>query len=188
MARKQHKYKSLIGERFGKLVVTKLSREEKRKRAQGSITIWFYECRCDCGGAVILCRDALMYNIKRQRGTQSCGCVLSDRRRKEGTAFRRLFIDYQNGAKRRGVTWELTEEQFKTLTSSPCHYTGIMPSSQSRAKSGEIYWYNGVDRVDNTIGYLWSNCVPCCADINFMKTDLPYDKFVTLCKAVAERH
>ena len=33
------------------------------------------------------------------------------------------------GAKRRNLPWELTEEQFRTLTISPCYYTGREPSN-----------------------------------------------------------
>lgn len=37
---------------------------------------------------------------------------------------------------------------------------------------------NGIDRFDPTIGYIVSNCKPCCAECNYMKGRLQYDEFI----------
>jgi hypothetical protein len=92
---------------------------------------------------------------------------------------------YKIGARERGLPWELTEDDFKRLTSSPCFFTGRLPSTVSTAGSGEIYVYNGIDRLDNTKGYTLDNCVPCCHEINMLKKDWTYDKFLELCQEVA---
>ena len=55
-------------------------------------------------------------------------------------------------------------------------------------RSGEQYTYNGIDRVDNSKGYTEENCVPCCADIDAMKMDLPKKRFLELCTKVVERN
>jgi len=52
--------------------------------------------------------------------------------------------------------------------------------------AGEEYWYNGIDRKDNSKGYVIDNCVPCHVSINRMKMAMPYEEFVILCKEVAE--
>ena len=55
-------YKSLIGERFGRLVVI----EETVERKDRSI-VW--KCQCDCGNIKLINTHQL------RRGTQSCGCL-----------------------------------------------------------------------------------------------------------------
>lgn len=37
---------------------------------------------------------------------------------------------------------------------------------------------NGLDRVDNSIGYIESNVVPCCYICNKMKGELPVEDFL----------
>jgi len=37
---------------------------------------------------------------------------------------------------------------------------------------------NGIDRVDNSCGYVTNNIEPCCRTCNFMKKDLNYDIFI----------
>jgi len=48
--------------------------------------------------------------------------------------------------------------------------------------------YNGVDRLDSSIGYTVSNCVASCGDANLAKQSLTYDEFIALCKEIAARH
>lgn len=59
-------------------------------------------------------------------------------------------------AKTRGLTFELSFEQFSALVNSNCFYCGRAPR-------------NGVDRVDNAKGYLPNNCVPSCHSCNVRK-------------------
>lgn len=48
------------------------------------------------------------------------------------------------------------------------------------------YWYNGVDRVDNTKGYTLENCVTCCAEANYAKRALSYADFIKLCEDITQ--
>ena len=107
---------------------------------------------------------------------------------KSGAAFRILFGNYKRAAKKRGIVWELTEEQFRELTSSPCFYTGKLPSNLKVAPSGEVYTYNGIDRLDSTQGYVLDNCVPCIGIVNTAKMDLPLGRFIEMCQQVAALH
>jgi hypothetical protein len=54
--------------------------------------------------------------------------------------------------------------------------------------SGEIYTYNGIDRLDSTKGYTADNCVPCAGNINIAKQSLSVEEFVEMCHQVAEKH
>jgi len=44
--------------------------------------------------------------------------------------------------------------------------------------------YTGIDRVDNSKGYIPTNVVPCCGVCNFMKGRLGLDIFLTQIKRI----
>lgn len=48
------------------------------------------------------------------------------------------------------------------------------------------YVYNGVDRLDNAVGYLPGNCVPCCKFCNLAKAGGSYEEFVAYLDRVVE--
>jgi hypothetical protein len=176
----------LIGKVFGRLTVVEFGGINKRKNCD-------WVCKCSCGNTIKTRGNRLVNG-----STKSCGCLRLEVVRhgehhklaqKEGTAFRAVLYQYKANAKARGLVWELSDEQFKILTSAKCYYTGNPPSRIQRSKSGskDMYVYNGVDRLDNTEGYTIKNCVPCCFEVNSMKRDFSKEKFIALCIKVAER-
>jgi len=99
------------------------------------------------------------------------------------------------------VTWKtckrliyyflLTKEEFKVITSSNCHYCGTSPQQmrQGSFKPGRLwdrgtYAYNGIDRVDNKIGYILTNCVPCCIICNKAKSTYTQNDFLSWLKTL----
>lgn len=86
------------------------------------------------------------------------------------------LTQYRHGAKRRGISFDLTVEEFNTLWQLPCNYCG--------SEIQEI----GIDRVDSTQGYRIDNVVPCCAICNTMKLALPRSIFVEHCQKVANHY
>jgi len=180
------KFKDLTGMKFGKLTAL-----YTLPKVVGEHRNWV--CQCECG------KQTTMFGYNLTNGhSHSCGCARLETSRnnikiahakavKTGSAFRHVLARYKYSAKRRGIPWELTERQFRVLTSLPCHYTGELPSNRSVAQSGEVYIYSGVDRVDNEKGYTLENCVPCCGAINVMKNSMTKEEFIELCSKVAER-
>jgi len=77
------------------------------------------------------------------------------------------------GAKHRGLDWTLTDESAVKMMTSPCVYCGVLL---------EI---NGIDRMDNTKGYVPDNCVPCCETCNFLKACLDPLTFIERCRHIA---
>lgn len=74
-------------------------------------------------------------------------------RRKITYVFRMAIFQ----AKTRGLSFDLTFDEFKTLRKNPCHYCGgALPETTG-----------GLDRIDNSIGYEHGNVLPCCKDCNF---------------------
>jgi hypothetical protein len=146
--------------------------------AYGTWVAW--ECECQCGKVRRIPTTNLTSG--HSQGCKSCS------KTKVGAAARRLLSIYKRRAKSRGLGWSLTDEQFYSLTSSPCFYTGTLPSTVLVVKSGETYTYNGVDRRDNKVGYTVDNSVPCASLVNRSKSDLTLDDFITMCQRVAALH
>lgn len=179
---------NLVGQRFGRLLVTAQT-DSKHNR-----TRWV--CLCDCGKTVISTSRALLHDNRK-----SCGCLRIDMAKEKRklpqmdaslpdgvAAFNVLFGIYARNAMSRGFTFELSKELFRTLTKGSCYYCGA-PPSKAFNNSGlckSQYTYNGIDRVDNSIGYIPENCVSCCKLCNSMKSNYSYDEFVNKCKIIVE--
>lgn len=110
----------------------------------------------------------------RAQTSKNCGCrkgeKLRRRQRIVGTdsAIQTLFSRYFRTARRFGRQFLLSKEEFIRLTSANCFYCEATPASRSQRHS-YIYYYNGIDRVDNTKGYEADNVVTCCTQCNTKK-------------------
>jgi hypothetical protein len=168
-----------VGKRCGRLLILKLL-HRVNKNVKKDMK---YECICDCGNVVIRLQSSLRAGILGLRNpTLSCGCLRDENCRRTGTAFRRCIEIYKRNAKKRNISWNLTDEQFRVLTSSPCYYTGRLPYREILVESGERYFYNGIDRKNSNEGYYLDNCIPCCFEVNRAKSSLSHDEFLSLCK------
>jgi hypothetical protein len=77
------------------------------------------------------------------------------------------YKSYKHGAKTRNLVFDLSKEDFKSITSDSCYYCGEFDSRI------------GIDRSDNTKGYTLENCVPCCATCNHMKKNHTQSYFIS---------
>jgi hypothetical protein len=153
------RYIDLTGKIFGRLKV--LYVEEQRDKLKRII----WKCLCDCGMEIGVLAGSLTSG-----NTKSCGCLSDDARRANGHArlvrnssFVNLFYRYIQGAKRRNLLFDLSLDDFRVLTSGNCYYCGKTPDKYWKTNTYSFpYLYNGVDRVDNSIGYNLENCVSCC--------------------------
>ena len=68
------------------------------------------------------------------------------------------YSTYKTMAKKKQRIFQLSIDEFDILTKSKCVYCGSIG-------------VNGIDRVDNNIGYVSNNCITCCKICNFMKED-----------------
>lgn len=140
----QHYEKELISKRFGSLVVVR--RDEKKR-------VWVL--KCDCGKEII--SDTKHLRVRPPRFC-SFSCNL---KKLTQNATNSLFVIYKNGAIKRKYDFTLTIDQFKKIIKEDCYYCGLKPTNELNRQFDKIK-YSGIDRVDNTIGYILSNCVPCC--------------------------
>ena len=103
--------------------------------------------------------------------------------------FNHLCIRYKNSAKHRSLKFKLSKEQIRSLTSQRCFYCDVEPSQcyQATRKTNGSYTYNGIDRIDNTLGYVLNNCVTCCKVCNKMKGTLSHKEFIEHIKKISNR-
>jgi len=164
------KYK---GKRFGRLTIIDFSYKEGTQQ-------YFYKAKCDCGTE----RLFRISNIQ-QGTTLSCGCLGKEIRAKvnKGNTNTRgafgessltfLINTYRGQARDRGMEYSLSREDFREITSSNCFYCDRPPSRVKKMRTGYgSYTYNGVDRVDNDLGYTKSNCVASCRECNIAKNSV----------------
>lgn len=88
-------------------------------------------------------------------------------------------------ANKKGLDCKLSFEQYFDFVKSPCAYCGGFTNNKS--KRGR-YRHNGVDRIDNTQGYILSNCVACCAICNKAKGSLTLAEFNEWLQRVVKYH
>ncbi len=86
----------------------------------------------------------------------------------------KMFRKYKQAARKRNLTFNLSEQEFSSLVSGPCNYCGEL-----------LGQHNGIDRVDNSLGYEIENCVSCCATCNLMKRDMGRQQFLDRCRLVS---
>jgi|SRR5579863_4494551 len=89
----------------------------------------------------------------------------------------RLFSKYRREAKERGFEFSLSKEFFYRTVLLNCFYCGRPPSQEIRDVLGCIL-RGGIDRVDNNIGYIENNCVPCCKWCNYEKGTSTLESFL----------
>jgi hypothetical protein len=173
------------GQRYQRLVAIRFLRIGKFRR-----TVW--EWMCDCGKVVE--RD--LFNVRRG-DTKSCGCLKKEIHQNHGdryklpfglSSLRQLYNQYKYVSLKKSREFTLTLEDFVKITSEDCFYCGLKPSSirfASKQSNGH-YTYNGIDRTDNSIGYVARNCVPCCTMCNRAKSSTPVEEFLLWAKRLSE--
>jgi hypothetical protein len=134
-------------------------------------------CLCSCGKTRIVRQSRL----RRGEVTMCAGCARKQASIRGG-ATRKMFTDdemlicnkrseYKCNAKRRGLVFALTQEDFRLIVSNPCRYCGTANNI-------------GIDRVDNAIGYTLKNSSPCCDRCNFAKRDMTESDFLNLVECI----
>lgn len=166
----------MIGCRFGRLIV--LAQSARRNPNHRGI-LWI--CQCDCGQT----KEALGSHL----GTRinSCGCL---HKFSEGSAAKlSIFKSYQKRARQGNLNWDLSLATFSELTSRNCYYCGTSPSNTHKMLRGNgFYRYNGIDRLDNRVGYEPWNVVTCCKLCNYAKRDLTLTDFLDWVDRLTTHH
>lgn len=174
--RKENHSIQLVGKRFHKLlVIKKLPRRKYRN------IIWL--CKCDCGQYTKVSTALLVHEY-----TKSCGCF---RRRRGpespkwggyGLISGKYWLNVKTSARKRNISfnlsikdaWHLFEKQRGRCALSGCKLSFDVNAS--------------LDRIDNSQGYKRKNIQWIDKAINMMKSDLPQEGFLRLCRLISNYH
>jgi 5-methylcytosine-specific restriction endonuclease McrA len=96
----------------------------------------------------------------RQRDT------LAARAWQKANPIRNAMNTYKGTAARKGREYALTDDQFIALVLADCTYCHASPNP-----------LNGIDRVDNALGYTEGNVTTACRQCNVAKGTLSIDEF-----------
>lgn len=169
------KYKSLIGKSFGRLTV--ISETEKRRLKSTGEKYW--KCKCICGNFKDVATTDL--NKKNSKGTQSCGCISSNKDL-QTRRLKRVFTKLKSNAKKRKIEFELNEIEVSELINRPCFYCNSFEGNRMKMppfQGSEVYIeYMGLDRKDSSICYTKENAIPCCFKCNTMKNRMTFKDYL----------
>lgn len=169
----------IIGKQIKQWFVKELIREEPYGTPDGRIHR-FYKCICRCGNEYTL--DEV--SLSQKHGKASCGCVKPNHilKSREQVLERYIYNQYTQNARNRGFILGLKREELYNIVTQNCYYCNAPPSNLFRDRVGKDRdaFYNGIDRVDNTLNYISSNCVPCCRDCNYAKNVMDQQAFLNL--------
>jgi len=177
----------LTGQRFGRLVVTEFKGYIKDSFRDSNSAWW--TCQCDCGNIENSRASTLKRGLK-----NSCGCLQKETTAKMGkgtalpqgeSSFNQLYSRYKYKAAQRGYEFSLSKDEARLLFESDCFYCGDPPRQISgRPQDNGLYTYNGIDRLNNDLGYIEGNVVPACGMCNFMKLTDSFEEFMSWIKRV----
>jgi hypothetical protein len=149
---------------------------------------YFVLAKCDCGTV-----KEVRLSVLQQNTTISCGCVGKQKRltKNLNNTYNRksfgenaqniVFNSYKRGAKTRNLNFELSKEDFLNITQQSCFYCGVAPTKKKTIKNAYGYFvYNGIDRMDNSVGYIKENCVAACKPCNVAKNAITKDMIFKL--------
>lgn len=79
------------------------------------------------------------------------------------------YKNYIRNAGDKNLNFDLPQELFMQKIKEPCHYCG---------ETDEHKGFNGIDRMNQQMGYIVDNCVSCCQMCNYMKKSLNEKTFL----------
>jgi hypothetical protein len=180
------KTKDLKGQKFGRLTILEYLGLNNKRHA-----VW--KCVCDCGNMTNSQSSSLIKGMKK-----SCGCLMIELSsqtknfqrellRPEIRGITNVYKNYQQGAKSRDIEFNLTLKDFEDNIFKNCHYCGREPQNVINMTHGRQLKYNGLDRIENEVGYQNNNILPCCIICNRMKMDMGINEFSSYITALV-RH
>lgn len=160
----------LVGQVFGELTVIK--KVYVITKGDNSIPKW--EVICSCGKIDVATTYQLKSKNPRKRLCEDCA-RRRPRKDKQDKGLKSEHHNYRHNALNKGLNFEITLGDFSELITKSCEYCGKEPLPRGKHKA----LMNGLDRVDNSLGYLLTNVVPCCTVCNMMKKGLTKLEFLS---------
>lgn len=113
-------------------------------------------------------KSSCSYKVYRQKGIDS--------KKSKYHTPKRFYSMYEYGAKKRGYVFDLTMEDFMEFWEKPCYYCS------------DLVEYIGIDRRDNSKGYIKTNVVSCCSQCNFFKKAHSEEYLIEKCMKITKTY
>jgi len=163
------KFNDYVGEEFGKIKVVKfIKRSSKIDNKRGHL--WKVKCR--------FCDSEYEYQTSAltRDGFKGCSCNKEDPKL---SSKKSVYCQYKKNAEQKNLKFNLSLEEFINICNSSCYYCGVEDSNEKDQHDLFSSWkYNGIDRVDNSKGYIKDNCVAACFKCNKMKSNYTQKEFL----------
>ena len=146
----------------------------------GGNSITRYECEC------IKCGDIQfkqLHHIKQFQGDGCLSCTEKTPPKLRLSMEERNYKNYKYKIeKQTDKLFGLSLEDFNSLVTQNCYYCDSEPIFPERFKNEfknrDVVYFNGIDRINSSLGYIKENCVPCCNKCNRMKSDFTKAEFL----------
>lgn len=166
---------NLAGQKFSKLTVL------SNRIIINSLSNW--ECICDCGNIILVKQIHLLRGY-----TKSCGCLQKQIALNNLKKAAQKIIKYTDEESicahlKKGYNdTDLSLQEFISLIKQNCTYCGAEPSNAihyiRKSSKDKLFYYNGLDRVDNSKPHTKDNVVPCCFICNRSKRERSKEDFI----------
>ena len=123
-------------------------------------------------------KDTILEQMKEYR-ERRCDYIRDRETSKANTREGKYLKIIANAEERKRIV-EMTKDEIMNMTDLPCVYCGKETIDGVKR--------NGIDRMDNSVGYTLSNCAPCCEICNYMKQSLDPHTFVERCAQISTGH
>ncbi len=98
--------------------------------------------------------------------------------KEKNQSARGRYSVYKSKCKMKSIEFDLTLEVFDQITKLKCYYCDSLENNG----------INGIDRIDNNLGYTQNNITPCCQICNYMKNNLSKDLFFEQIIKIYNKH
>lgn len=158
-------------------------------RSGGGGVGMFWMAQCDCGTMKeVRGSEAKLGYIKTCGKCEYHSQLLLEASKKSALnkdpkrPMREAYASYATGAISRNLEWKLTPEQFEEIVKQNCTYCQAAPREYYRkVRKGKGRGLkairNGIDRINNNVGYTFNNCTACCATCNRIKGTMDIVEF-----------
>lgn len=98
--------------------------------------------------------------------------------------YRDAWRHLRRNCRRRKLTLRLSKRTFRALIDANCIYCGKFPGNRIKYDY-IVLLYQGIDRLDNTKGYVEGNVAPCCYRCNSIKgNNLSHEEMILVAQTL----
>jgi hypothetical protein len=87
------------------------------------------------------------------------------------------YASYRSRAEKKDLEFAITHDDYKSIILQDCYLCGKESTDTN---------INGVDRVDNNVGYTIANCKACCKECNHMKNSYALEDLLAKIERIHE--